>query len=353
MNKVRMNCMFFLTLLAIGAATADEGRIPIFRSTAINAPGHYMLTRDISATTGPVIRILVDGVTLDLGGNSVLLSDTSSPAVHVDLSGVATPKLGVTIRGGRVDGGLNGIQVTGFAPRILVQQMQISGSAGYGVRWDISGPSTDGAVFEMEDSGVIDATEGTLLADPRPSPLCSVVIVGNTIEGIDGEAGIALEGCPDGKIKGNEILGFGEDGNPAAGIKIIGGGTDATPVIVDNTISRGGTQAVGIFIGGNTLNLDFQISGNTITQNGSDGITIQGGTGRIAGNTLSGNGGDGVGVDGGDSILVENNYSGDNGQYGIYFANTLSHAYRNNYLLSNKTGTVGGEINTDAGGNIE
>jgi len=353
MNR-RNVCTIFIAvvILAIGAAAADEGRIPIFRPTVIDTPGHYVLTRDISATTGPVIRINADGVTLDLGGNSVVLSDPATPAVLVDLSGVATPKMGVTIHNGRVDGGSTGIQVTGFAPRIALRQLQISGSSLYGVRWNVSGPSTESTVFEMEDTGVIDATDGLLLADPRPSPLCIVLVVGNLFGGIQGDA-VSIEGCPDGKIKGNEILEFGKDGSPAAGIKITGGGTDSTPVITDNVISRGGPQAVGVFIGGNTLNLGFQLTGNTITQNGGSGMVIQGGTGRVAGNTISSNGGDGVRLEGGDSILVDGNYTSDNGEYGIWFGNTLSHAYRDNFLRSNKTGTVGGEVNTDAGGNIE
>jgi parallel beta-helix repeat protein len=336
----------------VKVCSIDEGRIPVYQATAINSPGHYVLTRDISAATGPVIRILADGVTLDLGGNTVSLSDTATPAVLVDLSSDPSPTLGVTIRDGRVEGGFTGIEVTGYAPRIAVQQMRISGSSGYGVRWNVSGPPGQATEFEMTDSGVIDATDGLLLADPRPSPICALIITGNAIDDIEGEAA-SVVGCSDGKIEGNEILGFGKDGNPAAGIKITGGGADDTLVIADNTISGGGTQAVGIFIGGNTLNLDFVVTGNTITQNGGDGMTIQGGTGRIAGNTLSSNGGDGVRIEGGESILAENNYAGDNGQFGIWFANTNSHAYRDNFLRSNGTGTVGGEINTDAGGNIE
>jgi parallel beta-helix repeat protein len=353
MNRPNPYTIFIaVAVLAVGAATADEGRIPIFNGTAIDAPGHYVLTRDISATTGPVIQILADGVTLDLGGNSVALSDPDSPPVLVDLSGVTGPKAGVAIRNGRIDGGLNGIHVTGFAPRISLRRVQISGSTGYGVRWDVAGSSEDSTVFEMQDSGVIDATDGLLLADPRPSPLCAVVVVGSLFDGILGDA-VSLEGCPDGKIKGNEILGFGKDGNPAAGIKITGASPDATPVIADNTISRGGAQAAGIWIGGNLSKTDFLLTGNTVTHNGGRGMVILGGTGRIAGNTISSNGGDGIRVEGGDSILVESNYSGDNGEYGIYFGNTQSHAYRDNFLRSNRTGTVGGEVNTDAGGNIE
>ncbi len=352
MSKFKLCTFIFLTIFVIGTAAADEGRIPLFQPTAINTPGHYVLTRDISAATGPVIQVLADGVTVDLGGNSISISDPDSPAVLVDLAGIASPTLGVTIRNGLIEGGLTGIEATGYAPRIAIQQMRISGSAGYGVSWNVSGPPGQATEFEMTDTGVIDATDGLLLADPRPSPICAIIISGNFFEGIDGEAA-SLEGCSDGKIKGNEIKGFGKDGNPAAGIKITGGGWDDTLVIADNTVSGGGTQAVGIFIGGNTLNLDFLLNDNTITQNGGDGMVIQGGTGRITGNTITSNGGDGVSMDGGDSILVERNYAGDNGQYGIYFANTLSHAYRDNFLRSNRTGPVGGEINTDAGGNIE
>jgi len=344
--------LFAAMVLAMSAAAADEGRIPIFRPTTIDTAGHYLLTRNISATAGPVIQIRADGVVVDLGGNTVALSDTASPAVLVDLSGVAAPKQGVAIRNGRIEGGSNGIQVDGFAPGIALNGLRISSAAAYGVRWDVGSASTERVELEMEDSGVIDALGGLLLADPRPSPLCAIAIVGNLFGDILGD-GVVLEGCPDGKIADNEIIGFGKDGNPASGIELTGGVTGLTPVVVSNTVTRGGAQAVGMTIGGSVSNLDFLLASNAVTHNGGAGIVIQGGSGRIASNDVSSNGGDGIRVEGGSSILVEANYASGNDPYGIYFGNTLSHAYRDNYLRNNKTGTVGGEINTDAGGNIE
>ncbi len=39
--------------------------------TTITAPGHYVLTRDISAASGPVLDIQADGVTVDGNGHTI------------------------------------------------------------------------------------------------------------------------------------------------------------------------------------------------------------------------------------------------------------------------------------------
>ncbi len=46
-----------LAALAIAPLDAAEGKIPIWMPTVITQPGHYVLTRDVSASTGPVISI--------------------------------------------------------------------------------------------------------------------------------------------------------------------------------------------------------------------------------------------------------------------------------------------------------
>ena len=58
-------------LLAASLCHADEGRIPIVGPVTINAPGHYIVTRDFSYPSGNGILIRSNNVTLDLNGFTI------------------------------------------------------------------------------------------------------------------------------------------------------------------------------------------------------------------------------------------------------------------------------------------
>jgi hypothetical protein len=191
-----------------------------------------------------------------------------------------------------------------------------------------------------------------MLADPRPSPLCSLLISNSLFAGIAGD-GIELDGCTDGVIKHNKIEEYGLLDAPAAGIRLTGGAVAAQPVVDFNTISGGGSQSSGVIADISQPVVDFLVSRNSISNNGEDGIRIQGGLGRIQKNLVSGNAGDGIHCMSGANIFIDGNYLAENGAYGINFDETNGHAYRDNFLRGNKTGAVGGEPNTDAGGNIQ
>src|SRR5438093_788677 len=88
---------------AVGAL-ADEGRIPIFQPTTITQPGHYILTRDVAAASGPLLVIQADHVTLDLNGRMV-----SSSGVTSNLVQIADGFRDITVRNGRLRGGNAGV----------------------------------------------------------------------------------------------------------------------------------------------------------------------------------------------------------------------------------------------------
>src|SRR5262245_43476631 len=90
-----------LAAAALGTAGlyGDEGRIPISQPTTITQSGHYLLTRDIAAASGPGITIQASNVTLDLNGYKV-----SSSSTLFNLVQVADGSRDITVRNGRLQG---------------------------------------------------------------------------------------------------------------------------------------------------------------------------------------------------------------------------------------------------------
>jgi parallel beta-helix repeat protein len=335
---------------------ADEGRIPVWEPGTIDAPGHYILTRDIAASGTEAIVIQADGVTLDLGGRTISLSDSSLYGIRVDLSDVANANLGIAIRNGRIKGGGTGIYVPSILPSLHVEGIEIAGSSSHGIHVILDDPAK-GIIGDVPIIGVDKSLihgiggDGVKLADPRPSPLCSLTIAGNQFMELDGN-GIELEGCADGVVKDNKIMEFGLAGSAAAGIRVTGVGS-ARLVVGSNVISNGGTEAAGFVADSFSISVDFLFSKNTISNNGAAGIELGSGQGRIEDNLIVGNGADGLRLTGGMRFFVDGNYVSENLGYGLYFGTTNGHAYRDNFLRGNRNGAWGGSDSTDAGGNIE
>jgi hypothetical protein len=347
-----------LLLLAAGPILADEGRIPVWEPGTIDAPGHYILTRDIATTATEAIVILSDGVTLDLGGRTISLDPATLYGIRVDLSGVPAPHLGVVIVNGRIKGGGIGIYVPSIIPSLKIEGLEVVGTSSDGIHVSFDGGAKgftgDIPAVVISNSLIHGISgDGVMLADPRPSPLCSITISGNVIMEIDKD-GLEFDGCADAVIKDNKIMEFGLLDAPAAGIRIVSGaGGDAAPVVDSNVIGEGGSQASGIVVSSSSPIVSFLLDRNTISNNGASGIEVLSGRGRIKDNLVSDNGADGLLLSGGVRILIDGNYVADNLGYGLYFAASSEHAYRDNFLRGNRNGALGGENNTDAGGNIQ
>ena len=120
--KVIGGGLALLLTLASLPAMAGEGRIPLWEPTVIDQPGHYVLTRDISADTGPVINIQADGVTLDGNGYTISLSSTTEPVIQI--GGVGVSQTGIVLSNSKVSGGLHGIRA--INPRTTEDDMKRS-----------------------------------------------------------------------------------------------------------------------------------------------------------------------------------------------------------------------------------
>jgi hypothetical protein len=347
-----------LALLAASPIRAGEGRIPVWEPGTIDEPGHYFVTRDIAATDKDAIIIEADGVVLDLAGRTVSVPDGSPfVGIRVELSGAHSAQYGVVIRNGRVGGGKIGIYVPRILPSLRIERVEVAGTTSHGISVIFDDASEgiigDVPIVSLDASHLHDiGGDGLMLADPRPSPLCAITVSGNVIVGIGGD-GIEIDDCPDGTIKDNTIEQFGQVTASAAGIRLVGGATAAQPVVNFNVIAGGGGQASGIVVTSAQPVVDFLFAHNTISSNGGDGIQIQGGQGRILENSVTGNGGDGLHCAGGDRLFIDGNYVSANDGYGLIFDESNDHAFRDNFLRGNAFGALGGEPNTDAGGNIQ
>jgi len=114
--------------LAPTGMLADEARIPVFQPTTITRPGHYILTRDISVTSGTIISIQSNDVTLDLNGYSLRCSDTTSFLIQIPFG-----MQNVAVRHGLLEGGTCGvcspIGSTGSGTRLRVEGVEIRNTA--------------------------------------------------------------------------------------------------------------------------------------------------------------------------------------------------------------------------------
>ncbi|MDH5266324.1 MAG: right-handed parallel beta-helix repeat-containing protein [Candidatus Bathyarchaeota archaeon] len=170
-----------------------------------------------------------------------------------------------------------------------------------------------------------------------PTPLVYGVTVKNTY--IIGCGGIALAG------DNNVIINNTISNNSHEGIALYGSRYN---IISNNTISNNGGESLteaGIFIGvielpvlGWRLSIDNKITGNMISKNYKDGITVWGGfmgNNIISNNTISNNGDDGIGLD----ATIDNTISGNkilnsNG-VGIRLDRSSGNVIHNNDILEN------------------
>lgn len=63
--------VLFVAVAAFASASAGEGQIPLYQPTTITESGHYVVTNDFEAASGPALRIEALDVTIDLSGHTV------------------------------------------------------------------------------------------------------------------------------------------------------------------------------------------------------------------------------------------------------------------------------------------
>lgn len=348
----------FLTFLVVSTVSADGGRIPIAQQTTITAPGEYVLTRDVTATSGVTIDIDADGVVLDLNGYELAHENPNAPVVLVDGDNTI-------IRNGRISGGGRAIRHNNSERiRLRVENVVVQGAQYGGVVID--------AVEHIEviSSRFENITSGPAINLYGGSGGFSGRIVNNTISGCI--MGMHVEGIRGGEIRDNVIVdsysttlpaifilsdpAWNAGGNLLAGNLIRDGAYTGIAInaespdniIEGNAISSNGDTGIAISSDGN------DVRRNTCTGNANRGISILGSQNRIRENHTAMNTADGIAI-AGQHQLVENNLSEGNGGAGIAFLGAGSgHAHRGNMLRGNAGGAVAGAgSSTDAGGNIQ
>jgi len=318
---VRTIAKIALTVAVLTAATsalgvlADEGRIPLFQVTTITQPGHYVVTRNISVSSGSIFTISANDVTLDLNGHLISSSISSASMINI-LAGFTD----IEIRNGRISGGQFGIfssdsPVAGI--RMRIENVEIEGATVRGIRIDFAEHVDVLSCRIANVGGGIEIGGGSSGAGPQD---WTGTFVNNQILNAQGH-GMLLLRLTGGEIRGNILRNTGlAIGNTWVGIYVLTSG--AGNRIVENEVS-GGKRGIQVDTNGNL------VAGNVVSNNVVDGILVSGSNNLIDGNQIEGNTG-----------------------CGISFSAGATHAYRNNMLRGNTGGTVCGIANTDAGGNI-
>jgi hypothetical protein len=339
-------------ILAASPATATEGRFMIAAPATLTQPGSYVLTRDISSSSGPAITIQSDHVVLDLNGYSV----TSTTTSVIQIAGNGKD---VTIRNGRLIGnGLpDGIDFHSLTQRarVVIERVEISGVT--------IGVWINAAEYvEVVRCRISNVQRGILVKGF--SDAFSGRFVGNAVSGIAGApaefvSGIETYALRGGTIRDNVITGPGSTGANAIVLEArvdFGGSIIASAggcLVADNTVSfsvTGVGNGDGIFTGSsNNLvvhNVVKGIVGNGILSNGAGNMMLE--------NVTSGNVNAGIAI--ADALarrnLLDGNLSEGNALCGIS-SGTTGNAYRSNMLRNNTGGAVcGPNPMFDAGSNI-
>ena len=320
-------CVAIAAALAL-TARADEGRIPIYQATTISQSGSYVLTRDLSISSGSAITITGNpNVILDLAGHTIVSSSATAVFTLNFTSGFTSPCGSLTLRNGEVKG--NGSGVTTVVGRQCQIDLKLEG-----MRFN----NADVYVEDGSVSAISNRFYGSDLFNDANFTAPSALIEWNQF--ILG--GITVFGNAVAQIRHNNL----QSGS------IVANGSDgfaATEHIIEaNTLAGGGIQ-VGQSGTDGVVNL--AVIGNVAT--GAIQVrTCQGF--RIADNVISGcAGGSGITlVEGSKGLIEGNRVRGCTN--GISF-DSLSNdnAWRNNMLRNNTSAVLNNGLNnTDAGGNV-
>jgi len=334
MSNTRKLVLGFAAATLALAGRADEGRIPIHKSTIVAQTGSYVLTRDVAVSSGEAIRVDADGVTLDLNGHAVSVDGAGSAVV------IGPEVTSFTLRNGKLLGGNNGVSYAAGAnrARIRVESVEILHPGTYGVF------AIGAASLEIRSVHVVGAGMDGIYADGGAGPL-SARLLDNTVEDATGD-GIYLRGLRGGEVRRNVVVGHAE-----AGIDLVSDGSwpGGGNVLEGNTVRGGGAASVGIRIDSMTSN--NLLTANVVSSNGAQGILVGSAGNRLAENESSGNGQDGVRVDGANNLVERNVLTGN--AAGLRMGCNGSR-YRDNMLVGNLTiyctGSCCGTAN--AGGNL-
>lgn len=289
-------------------AHAGDGRIPVFAPTTLSTPGHYVVTRNITVTSGSILTISTSNVEIDLNGFTLDGGASASPVISS--SGFD----GITIRNGTILGGSRAMEINGGS-RILVEDLHADGSPGtYGVLLiDVEHFAVRRNLFRDFNTAVlafsnsvptIGTVEDNVIED------CGQAVALNYAEG----SAILNNRVKNAPSNGIQIL-FGKacmiSGNTINGGVIRLSATHGT-TISHNVVSNAPPGNIGIDLGGD----DNLLLENTVTNGASIGIAAGGDRNHLVGNVSNGNSKFGIIISGDDTVYRGNTAMNNSGSAG-------------------------------------
>ncbi|ANM30504.1 hypothetical protein ABI59_14365 [Acidobacteria bacterium Mor1] len=332
-------------LAGLPAMSASPARIPVYEpGTTISTPGDYVLTRDLSNSSGPVITITADGVDLDLGGFTLNGTSAAQDVIFID-GATAGTQLGVALRNGRLDGGLSSVYSgAGFARRVVLEDLVAVNAAGPALYIN-GGRHVTMRRCRVENS----AGDGMLILNLAGTAL-SVELEHNVVLAA-ARNGIRTQNASGGHIRDNQVFGVGTAALANdAGIKLAATGPGAGGVLIeDNVVRDGAGSANGIWVESN--NVGVTLRGNLLENNAATGLFVAGDRCRAQHNTIVGNGGNGAGFQG-DNNLIEDNFIAGNANGLICGGPVEANFIKNNVMRVNGADQYRCDFSFDLGGNF-
>lgn len=304
-------CIVASAVAASITASADEGRIPLFEPTTITESGHYVVTNDFEAASGPAIRVEALDVTIDLNGHTVRGDVVTAPTYG---------EHHLWLMNGRVVGQL-AKSFTGAAPLSAVDPMllrltNVTGVGGgiyFDPCWgfDVRDSRIDGAVFLNGNTGNITAH-----------------LLDSTVQGV-----VEISGLTKSVIRGTS---FGSDLSLSQG-----DGFSSEENVIENNAIHGRLKLRDAHGGVDSAH-------NLARANLAGAIDVQGDANHVTGNSVR-NGS--ITVDGSRNVIDGNSVQGPG--FGLVL-NGNNNVWRNNILHNNTAGSVqnNGTGNVNAGGNV-
>jgi hypothetical protein len=249
--------------IAGGVTPGDTPGFPV----TIDRPGSYRLTSNLintEAAGANAIAIIVDNVTLDLNGFSILGSDGATFNDGVFASDVSN----LTVANGIVHGMvMNGLRLGNNSRVYKVQAIENNGLGIHVGNWSL----VSNSIAELNGGGIV-AGDG--------SSVQGNVVQNNKGQGIQSGGGSLISGNA---VRANSTIGIG-----------CGGGC----TISGNTVSGSAVGMTGIQAGSGAL-----ISNNTVSGHTGNGIST--GSSAVLGNLISAN--NGIGLTGDTATGFTNN----------------------------------------------
>ncbi len=288
MKNPNIKISIFLVLVLFGASYifAGEGRFLISGQTTITQPGSYRVTQDISVSTGAVITIQADNVTLDLDGHTLSSSDPAVPVISSGNTGIKILNGKITAQGGGISYDSQG----GFLTLKNIDILILSDS-GTGVSLVGDCVSAQGRVSFMMENVTI---RGTIIVGAGSQGMYAKCIQGSILRNnhiVNHAGGVVLDDVATSLIIGNQVSdtignGFSITGvgntflnnvvSSSSSTDAFGFGTSSQPIsqmMIFLNESYASARGISLYGSMNALSWNSTIHGGTglyISQNGSE-----------------------------------------------------------------------------------